>query len=52
MLLLNNLFSSVCIMHAYYNNIDNLYNTGWIDPPGIVKIVYIYCMHMCTCELK
>ena len=32
------------IMHAC--NIDDLYNTGWMDPPGIAKTVYII---VCTC---
>ena len=33
-------------MYASAYNIDSLYNTGQINLPGIVKIVYnILCMH-------
>ena len=28
-------------MDACAYNRDNLYNTGWIYPPGMVRIVYI-----------
>ena len=30
------------------HNIDDLYYTGWINPPGMVKIVTI----VCTCKLN
>ena len=32
-------------MDACAYNIDNLYNTRQIDPPGMVRIVYTLCMH-------
>ena len=34
----------VRIIRAY--NIDDLFHTGRIDPPGMVKIVYIVCTFM------
>ena len=38
------LLYSTCIYACAYN-IDNLYNSGRIDPPSIVRIVYILHMH-------
>ena len=32
-------------MYACAYNIDHLYNTRLIDLPGIVKMVYIICVH-------
>ena len=40
----SHVISGVSIMRAY--NIDDLFHTGRIDPPGMVKIVYIGYMHM------
>ena len=36
------IISGVGIIRAY--NIDDLFHTGRIDPPGMVKIVYIVCI--------
>ena len=36
--------SGVSIIRAF--NIDDLFHTGRIDPPGMVKIVYIVCTYM------
>ena len=33
--------AGVRIIHAY--NIDDIYHTGRIDLPGMVKIVYVVC---------
>ena len=32
-------------MHTCAYNIDDLYHTGRIDPPGMEKVVYIVCAY-------
>ena len=32
-------------MHTYAYNIDDLYHTGRIDPPGMEKVVYSVCAY-------
>ena len=35
----------IIIQLACAYNIDDLYHTGWIDPPGMEKVVYIVCVY-------
>ena len=36
------------LLYACAYNIEDLYHTGRIDPPGMVKVVYIVCAYTYT----